>query len=110
MPAWEGPLNKGKEAMNAPDKVEVAFKAWEQARNALFELRKQLYGITTGGQLPQSPEVDKVYEQIRAQEEVCKPLFEVLAKIAEQVADARQNSEFAARVARVLEEWGRSGA
>jgi hypothetical protein len=95
--------------MNATDKVEVAFKAWEQARNALFELRKQLYGAT-GGQLPPSPEVDKVYEQIRAQEEVCKPLFEVLAKTAEQVADARQNSEFAARVARVLEEWGRSGA
>jgi len=86
----------------------VAFTAWEQARNALTELRNQL-PASGGGQLPQSPVLAKLCEQIRAQEELCKPLYEELTKIAEQAADARQDDELAARVARVIEQRNRSG-
>ena len=92
--------------MNAEDPLEVAFKAWERAHHALAELRKQL-PTDEGGLSAPSPEMVQVRQRIRAQEEVCQPLFENLAHIAAQLADVREDNELAARVARVMEDWRR---
>jgi len=94
--------------MSAPEGLEAAFAAWEQARNTLTELRKQL-PARTPGQQAEAPELAKMREQIRVQEDVCKPLFEELTKIAEQAANVRLDAELAARVARVIEKRNLSG-